>query len=158
MSRLKRAFDGVRVIEYGEFISAPYCGKLLADLGAEVIKIEQPGCGDAARQKGPFYKDKPGKEHSGLFLYLNTNKFGVTLNIEKTTGQKVFKKLIQNADILIEDGKPGKMASLGLGYMDLKSLNSKLIMTVLQEANVPAGPVYSGEEIYKDRHLRQREF
>ena len=126
---MKLALEGVKVIEYGSLISAPYCSKLLADLGAEVIKVEQPGQGDIARRRGPFLDDTPGSERSGFFLYLNTNKLGVTLNLEKATGRKVFQKLVKDADILIEDTRPGKMDSLRLGYSDLKSLNPALIMT-----------------------------
>ena len=126
---MKLSLEGVKVLEYGSFISAPFCGKMLADLGAEIIKVEKPGQGDIARKRGPFYKDKPGTERSGLFLYLNTNKLGVTLSPEKSSGKKIFKQLVQHVDILIEDSKPGKMDALGLGYNDLKSLNPSLIMT-----------------------------
>ena len=77
------ALSGLKVLEYSEFISGPYCGKLLADLGAEVIKIEPPGSGDKARSWGPFPQDIPHPEKSGLFLYLNTNKLGVTLNLRE---------------------------------------------------------------------------
>ena len=75
-----KALDGAKVVEYGTLVSAPFCSKILGDLGAEVIKIEQPGCGDIARKKEPFLNDSPGLEHSGLFQYLNMNKLGVTLN------------------------------------------------------------------------------
>ncbi len=126
---MKLALEDVKVVEYGNLISAPYCGKLLADLGAEVIKVEEPGQGDIARKNGPFPGDIPESECSGLFLYLNTNKLGVTLSLEKATGREIFKKLVKNADILIEDTKPGKMAALGLGYSNLKSLNPSLVMT-----------------------------
>ena len=125
---MKSALGDVSVIEYGDLISAPYCSKLLADMGAEVIKIEKPGQGDAARRRGPFLKDIPGHERSGLFLYVNTNKQGVTLNIEKATGREIFRKLIKEADILIEDTKPGKLAALGLGYKHLKAINPSIIM------------------------------
>lgn len=126
---MKLALEDVKVVEYGNLISAPYCGKLLADLGAEVIKVEEPGQGDIARRNGPFPGDIPESEYSGLFLYLNTNKLGVTLSLEKATGREIFKKLVKNADILIEDTKPGEMATLGLGYSNLKSLNPSLVMT-----------------------------
>ena len=126
---MKRGLEDIKVVEYGNLISAPYCSKLLADLGAETVKIENPGQGDIARGKGPFLKDIPGGERSGLFLYLNINKRGITLNLEKTAGREIFKKLIENADILIEDTKPGAMAALGLGYNELKSINPSLVMT-----------------------------
>lgn len=126
---LKRGFEDVKVIEYGNLISAPYCSKLFADLGAETLKIESPGQGDIARRKAPFLKDIPGNERSGLFLYLNTNKRGITLNLEKTAGREIFKKLIKDADILIEDTSPGTLGALALGYSDLKTINPALVMT-----------------------------
>ena len=123
------ALGDVKVIEYGEFICAPYCGKMLADLGADVIKIENPITGDSVRRRGPFLDDIPGSERSLLFLDLNTNKRGITLNPEKATGREIFMKLVKDADILIEDTKPGTMDDLGLGYHVLKSLNQQLIIT-----------------------------
>ena len=102
---------------------------MLADLGADVIKIEKPVLGDAARRRGPFVDDIPGPERSGLFLDLNTNKRGITLNLEKATGKEIFNKLIKDTDILIEDTKPGTMDASGLGYNNLKSLNPRLVMT-----------------------------
>ena len=73
----ERALSDLKVLEFGNLVSAPYCGKLMADLGAEVIKIEEPGIGDEARSRGPFAQDTPGLERSGLFAYLNTNKFSI---------------------------------------------------------------------------------
>ena len=98
-----KALAGVKVVEYANFIAGPYCGKLLADLGAEVIKVEKPGVGDEARQHGPFPHDLPHAERSGLFLYLNTNKLGITLDVETNTGRKILKELLKETDILIED-------------------------------------------------------
>lgn len=121
--------DGVKILEFGEFISAPFCAKLLADLGAEVIKIEEPGVGDCARRREPLLNDVPHRERSGLFLYLNTNKLGVTLDVQTTTGQKLFKQLVGQVDILIEDKPPRTIKDLGLEYERLKSVNPRLIMT-----------------------------
>jgi len=126
---MKLPLKDVRVIEYGNMICAPYSSKLLADLGAEVIKIEKPFYGDDARRYGPFPDDIPGLERSGLFLYLNTNKYGVTLDLEKATGREIFKQLIKDADVLIEDSKPGFLDSLGIGYSTLKTLNPSLVFT-----------------------------
>jgi len=84
------ALAGLKVLEYGDFVSAPYCGKLLADAGADVIKVEKPGVGDKSREYGPFPQDIPHPEKSGLFLYLNTNKRSVTLNLKTAAGRKVF--------------------------------------------------------------------
>jgi len=125
----ERALDGVKVVEYCNFVAGPYGTKLLADLGAEVIKIELPGVGDEARKRGPFLHDIPHPERSGLFLYLNTNKLGITLNLNSATGKVIFKRLIASADILFEDRPPGEMEELGLGYDTLKEINPRLIMT-----------------------------
>lgn len=126
---MKQLLDDVKVLEYGSLISAPYCGKLLADLGADVIKIEEPKEGDITRKKEPFLNDTPGSDRSGLFLYLNTNKRGVTLNINTKTGQEIFKKLAQKVDILIEDTKPGTLDKLGIGCKDLNAINPALVVS-----------------------------
>jgi len=124
----ERALSDLKVIEYTDFISGPFCGKLMADLGAEVIKVE-PLTGDRARRSGPFLGDIPHPERSGLFLYLNTNKLGITLNLKSASGVKVFKELIQQADILIENNPPSVMKELGLGYETLRHVNPQLVMT-----------------------------
>jgi len=126
---LKTALYDVRVVEYGNLVAAPYCSKLMADLGAEVIKVEKPGEGDTARWRQPFLNDVPGIERSGLFLYLNANKLGVTLNPKKPGGREIFRNLIKDADILIEDTNPGELEDMGLGYSDLQLLNPALVMT-----------------------------
>lgn len=123
-----QALAGLRVLDYSQFVSGPYCTKLLADLGAEVIKIE-PLEGDEARRFPPFFQDTPDKEMSGLFLYLNTNKWGITLNLDTQTGKLLFRKLVKQADLLIENHSPGKMKQYGLDYDSLKRENPGLVMT-----------------------------
>lgn len=125
----ERALEGVRVIEYASLVAGPYCTKLLADLGAQVIKIERPGVGDEARRIGPFPNDVPHPERSGLFLYTNTNKLGITLAPGIPAGKKIFLALVEWADVLVEDRPPGAMAELGLSYDVLKRANPQLIMT-----------------------------
>ena len=105
-----------------------YCGKLLGDLGADVIKIEPPG-GDKTRSRGPFHKSDVHPEKSLPFLYFNTSKGSITLNIEDRTGQAIFKKLVANADVVIESFPVGYLAGLGLAYPALKKINPKLVMT-----------------------------
>lgn len=107
-----------------------YGGKLLGDLGADVIKIEKP-FGDPARRLGPFYNNIPHPEKSLLWMGLNSNKRGITLNIESSGGQEIFNKLCRTADIVIESFAPGYLDKLGLGYATLEKLNSGLIMTSL---------------------------
>ena len=104
------------------------CGKNLADLGADVIKIEKPG-GDHDRGLGPFYKDIPHPEKSLFWFAYNSNKRGITLNIETDDGQEVFRRLVKSADFVIESFPPGYMDSLGLGYSDLNKINPRLIVT-----------------------------
>src|SRR4030043_1276269 len=115
----KGAFASLKVLEYSQFISGPYCGKLLADLGAEVIKVEEPGVGDESRRTEPFLHDEAHPERSGLFLYLNTNKLGVTLNLKSKTGKEIFHKLVKEADILVENNPPSLMEEWGLQYESL---------------------------------------
>jgi CoA:oxalate CoA-transferase len=121
--------DGIKVLEFSEFISGPYCAKMLADLGADVIKIEKPGKGDRARAWGPFPQHQPHLEKSGIFLFLNTNKSGITLNVESEKGRQAFLKLIEWTDVLIEDKAPREMVRLGFDYSELKKNNPPLIMT-----------------------------
>jgi crotonobetainyl-CoA:carnitine CoA-transferase CaiB-like acyl-CoA transferase len=140
-----RPFAGLKVIEYGEYISAPYCTRLLAGLGADVIKVEKAG-GDEARINGPFPQDIPHPEKSGLYLSLNANKKGVTLNLDKPQGKDVFKKLIANADVLVENNIRGCMAGLGLGYEVLKAINPKLVMVSITPFG-QTGPIRTGKPI-----------
>ena len=126
---LEQPLSDVRVLDLTWHIAGPYCTKLLADYGADAIKIEKPGEGDPARRMGPFFKDDPHLEKSGLFLYLNTNKRGITLNLKSATGKKIFRDLVKDADILVENFSPHVMPSLGLDYEALEKINPKLVMT-----------------------------
>jgi crotonobetainyl-CoA:carnitine CoA-transferase CaiB-like acyl-CoA transferase len=123
-----RALDDLVVIEYAEMVSGPMCGKMFADMGAEVIKLETPGAGDPARGMPPFAGDLPHPEKSGFFLYLNTSKKSVSLDPAQPGGADIFRRLIRTADILIENHPPGFMESLGLGYAALKDVNPRLIV------------------------------
>jgi crotonobetainyl-CoA:carnitine CoA-transferase CaiB-like acyl-CoA transferase len=114
------ALEGTRIVDLSQGIAGPYCTRLLADLGAEVIKIEPPE-GDYARRLGPFPNDLPHHDKGGLFLHLNGNKKSVTLDIETVSGRVVLRKLLANTAVLVESGAPGRMAALELGYDDLKA-------------------------------------
>lgn len=122
------ALEGVKIIEHCNMVSGPYSSKLLADMGAEVLKIEPPLTGDESRRRGPFPEDISHQEKSGLFLYLNSNKKGLTLDPEKPEGKEIFKKLIEGADVLIEDRPPGEMEALRLDYQTLRAVNPGLIL------------------------------
>ncbi|MFO7963784.1 MAG: CoA transferase [Desulfobacterales bacterium] len=123
------ALTDIRVLDLTHYIAGPYCTKLLADYGADVIKIEKPGEGDGARRLGPFYNDEPHPEKSGLFLHLNTNKKSITLNLKTQTGVNMFKELIEDADILVENFEPRVLPGLGLDYQVLEDINPRLVKT-----------------------------
>jgi crotonobetainyl-CoA:carnitine CoA-transferase CaiB-like acyl-CoA transferase len=125
----EEALKGLKVIEFGEMVSAPYCTKLMADLGAEVIKVERPGLGDKARRTEPFAGDVPGIERSGLFAYLNTNKLSVTINTSTKKGRALFRELVAYGDVLVENNHPKTMEKLGFTYESLKEVNPRIIMT-----------------------------
>ena len=103
-----------------------YCGKLMADMGADVIKVEPPG-GDPMRGIGPFVGDQPGPHRSLYWLHFNTNKRSVTLDVSSTEGADLLRRLACKADVLLETHPPGYMGSLGLGYDDLRELNDGLV-------------------------------
>jgi len=104
------------------------CGRILADLGAEVIKVERPG-GDKSRNIGPFYHDIPDPEKSLYWFAFNTNKKGITLNIESHEGRDILRKLVKKADFVIESFSVNYLDSLDLGYRELSQINPRLVMT-----------------------------
>jgi crotonobetainyl-CoA:carnitine CoA-transferase CaiB-like acyl-CoA transferase len=104
------------------------CGKLLGDLGADVIKVEKPG-GDPARAIGPFYEDIQDIERSLYWLYLNTSKRGITLDIAKPQGKAIFMQLVKNSDCVLESFQPGRLERLGMGYSDLCQVKPDIVMT-----------------------------
>src|SRR6201987_2437139 len=108
-----RGLGALRVVECGQGVSAAFGAKRIADLGAEVIKVEPTG-GDLTRRRGPFPNDKPDPEKSGLFVYLNTNKRGVTADLRKPEGRELLGHLLEKADILIHNVPPYERASHGL--------------------------------------------
>jgi CoA:oxalate CoA-transferase len=127
MERAK-ALAGIKVLECCSLVTGPYCTKLLADLGADIVKIEEPGAGDEARARGPFLNDIPHPEKSGLFLFLNTSKSGITLNLKSSRGQEILSQLVKESDILVEDHAPQQAKALGLDYESLRKINPSLVM------------------------------
>lgn len=131
------ALAGYRVLDLADS-KGHFCGKVLADLGAEVIKIEKPS-GDDTRRLGPFKGDVPHPEGSLYFLNFNTNKKSVTLDLESPQGQEAFRKLVRRADALIESFPPGTMERLGLSYRSLREINPGLVMASITGFG-PTGP------------------
>ena len=123
------ALEGVRVLDVSTDIAGPYCAKMLADCGAEVIKVERPGAGDTSRRSGPFAGGNPHPEKSGLFLHLNRQKKGVTLDFGEPNGAEIFRKLAAQCQVIVENGRPGSMEDFGLGYHTLATDHQDLVMT-----------------------------
>ena len=124
-----------------------FCGKLLGDLGADVIKVEKPG-GDPLRNEGPFYHDEPHPERSLFWFAFNTNKRGITLDIETAEGREIFRRLVKTADFVVESFPPGHMGSLGLGYRELEEVNPEVIVVSITPFGL-SGPYSS----YRDPGL-----
>jgi crotonobetainyl-CoA:carnitine CoA-transferase CaiB-like acyl-CoA transferase len=120
----------IKVLDLSRILAGPWAGQVLADLGADVIKVERPGAGDDTRSWGPpFLKDRDGAEtkEAGYYLSVNRGKRSVTVSIDKPEGQRIVRALAARADIVLENYKVGTLARFGLGYEDLKAVNPKLI-------------------------------
>jgi len=120
----------IKVLDLSRVLAGPWAGQLLADLGADVIKVERPGAGDDTRGWGPpFLKNKDGSDsrESGYYLGVNRNKRSLTLSIEKPEGQAIVRKLAAQSDIVLENFKVGTLPRYGLGYEDLKKVNPRII-------------------------------
>lgn len=124
----EQALTGVRILECGEMVSAAYATKLMADLGADVVKVESPSTGDAARRRGPFPGGISDPEKSGLFLYLNTNKRGITLDLCEPRGQDLLARLVADVDLLIHNFAPPQMDRHGMDFAALQRINPQLVM------------------------------
>jgi len=125
--RTRAALAKRRVLELADEKGA-YCGKLFADMGAEVITIEAPG-GDPTRSVPPFLHDIPEAGHSLFHRYMNTNKRSVTLDIDRPEGREIFRQLAASADLIIETRTPGELEDIGLGFAALRVSNPRLVMT-----------------------------
>ena len=142
------ALAGLKVLDFTHYVAGPYCAKLLADYGADVIKVERPPYGDGARRIGPFPGDEPHPEKSALFLHLNTNKRSVVIDLKSDGAAGVIRRLTGWADILVENYRPGVADRLGIGYEQLSAVNPALIYTSISNFG-QTGPYrdYRGSEI-----------
>ena len=123
-----RPLDGVRVLELGNYMAGPFCGMLLADLGADVVKVENPNGGDYARALGPF---PAGSADGAGFLRLNRNKRSVALDLKRPEGRDAFKVLARRADIVVENFRPGTLDDLGVGFAALSLENARLVYVAI---------------------------
>jgi crotonobetainyl-CoA:carnitine CoA-transferase CaiB-like acyl-CoA transferase len=148
MSQHDLTLADVRVLDLSEQVAGPFCTKLLAGLGAEVIKVERPSSGDVSRRAGPCAGPAPDPEQSALFLYLNTGKKSITLDVASQTGAAILRCLARECDILVESHPPGSLERLALGYEVLQRLNPGLIYTSVTPFG-QSGPYrdYQGAEL-----------
>ncbi|HDJ21911.1 MAG TPA: CoA transferase, partial [Candidatus Bathyarchaeota archaeon] len=120
------ALLGIRVLDMSRVLAGPFTGMLLADMGAEVIKLEVPGRGDDSRAFPPFREGV-----SMYYVNLNRGKKSITLNLKKPEGRELFKGLVAKSDVLLENFRPGTMERLGLGYEELRRVNPRLIYAAI---------------------------
>lgn len=137
--------EGIRVLDLTNVLAGPFCAYQLALLGAEVIKVEAPGSGDLARQLGAS-PELSSKLMGASFLAQNANKKSVTINLKSEQGKEAFRRLVATADVLVENFRPGVMSRLGVGYEELKEVNSRLVFCAIsgfgQEGPMRSAPAY----------------
>ncbi len=118
-----KALEGIKVLDLSRALAGPYCTMMLADMGAEVIKLEMPGTGDDSRSWGPPFVEG----ESAYFMSINRNKKSITLNMKSTKSNEIITRLIKQSDVLVENFRPGAMDRLGFGYEQVKEMNPRLI-------------------------------
>ena len=143
-----QALSKLRVIDLTHYMAGPYCTKLMAGFGAEVIKIEPPKTGDKMRGIGPFFEDREGPDRSIPFLWLNTGKKSLTLNLKSREGADLLKTMVKDADVVVENFSPRVLQGLGLDYPALKKINPRLVMASISNFG-QTGPYrdFEAEEI-----------
>ncbi|MCL4534176.1 MAG: CoA transferase [Bacteroidetes bacterium] len=139
---MQAPLKGIRVVAVEQYMSAPYCTMLLADAGAEVIKVEQPRRGDPRRGIGPFATDGRGNETSGGFMAYNRNKKSLTLDLQKPEGRQVLFDLAKVADVVVENLRPGVAEKLGTGYEEMRRVNPRLIYAAISGFGRSGGPYW----------------
>ncbi len=120
---MKKALDGIKVLDLSRALAGPYCTMMLADMGAEVIKVEMPGTGDDSRAWGPPFVEG----ESAYFMSINRNKKSITLDMKGDKAIEIIMKLIKESDVLVENFRPGAMERLGLAYQQVKAVNPRLV-------------------------------
>ena len=146
---MKKALDGIKIIDLSHVLAAPFCTMVLADMGADVVKVEPPVHGDDSRAFGPFYDAKEGGEkQSGYFISINRNKRSVCLDLKKEKGKSILREMIQSADVLVENFRPTTMKKLGFSYDELKKINPKIIYCSICGFGHDALPGYATRPAY----------
>lgn len=122
--------EGLRVLDISRALAGPFCAMMLGDMGADVIKVEQPGRGDESRNWGPPFVGEPYETYPGestYYMAINRSKRGITVNLKSSDGQEIIKRLVGVSDVLVENFRTGSLERMGLGYEDLRVLNPRLI-------------------------------
>lgn len=140
---MRKPLEGVRILDFTRVLSGPYCTMMLADMGAEVIKIERPQTGDDSRSFGPFINGQ-----SGYFISVNRGKKSVVLDLKTQEAKEIIKKLIKKSDVLVENFRPGTMKKLGFDYEVVRKINPKIIYTSITGYG-QSGPIsqYAGYDV-----------
>ncbi len=123
---MKKPLEGVRVLDLTRVLAGPFCTMMLLDLGAEIIKVENPKGGDDSRAFGPFQNGK-----SAYFLTINRGKKSVSLNLKTEKGKEILRELVKHCDVICENYTPGTMEKLGIGYEDLRKINPRIIYAAM---------------------------
>jgi len=137
----------VRVVDLTSGMAGPYCTMFLADLGAEVIKVEAPGAGDITRQAGPFAPDDYLRAFGGYFQSVNRNKKSMAADLKRPEGKEILRRLVAVSDVLVENFRAGVMERLGLGYETLRAINPRLVYAAIRGFGDPR----TGESPYVHR-------
>src|SRR4029077_6244696 len=127
MTRPAKPLDGIRVLAFEVQVAGPYCTMMLADQGADVVKVERPEGGDTARGGAPHIENDKGEVQSGYFLRFNRNKRSLTLNLKSEEGRRLFAELAEKSDVVVENFRPGLLDDMGIGYKALSQRNPRLI-------------------------------
>ena len=143
--------DDVKVLDLSHSVGGAFCAKLLADQGAQTIKVERPGLGDPTRHEPPFLSGEPDIEQSSLYLAHNTNKRGITLNLETVEGRALLMRLVKDSHVVVESFTPGYLDKLGTGYEAMREVNPSIILTSLTWFG-QTGPYahYKGDELISE--------
>ena len=119
---MSRSLEGIKVLDFTRVLAGPFCTMVLADLGADVLKVERPGAGDDSRSFGPFENGE-----SAYFMSINRNKKSMTLNLKDPEAIKLIREMIPHFDVLVENFRPGVMKKLGLSFEELSEINPRLV-------------------------------
>lgn len=142
------ALEGIRITDLSHVLAAPFCTMVLADLGAEVIKVEPP-IGDDSREFGPFVKEKEGNNlQSGYFISINRNKKSICVNLKAEEGKEILRKLIKISDVVVENYRPGTMKKLGFSFEEMKKINPRIIYCSICGFGHDALPEYATKPAY----------